>query len=158
MAKGLGPGSGHIIEFGPGTGSITRALLASSIPPERLTLFELDSELADHLRKTLPAAVTIHCAPAQESIRLMDGLLPRGAAAVISGLPLLSIPTPVLCEIMQAAFALLAPAAPFVQFTYGPRPPLPEHLIADLGLSVERGERVLFNLPPARVYRFRRPA
>jgi phosphatidylethanolamine/phosphatidyl-N-methylethanolamine N-methyltransferase len=85
----------------------------------------------------------------------MQGRLPGGAAAVISGLPLLSIPTPVLRDIMTAAFALLAPGAPFVQFTYGPRRPLPDDLISELGLSVEKGARVLRNLPPARIYRFR---
>jgi len=42
-----------------------------------------------------------------------------------------------------------------VQFTYGPRPPLPEDLIAALNLTVEKGDRVLRNLPPARIYRFR---
>jgi len=82
-------------------------------------------------------------------------MLPMGAAAVISGLPLLSMPNGVRRDIVTSAFALLAPDAPFVQFTYGPRPPLPDDLIAAMGLSVEKGARILRNLPPARIYRFR---
>jgi len=155
MAAGFGPDTGPVVEFGPGTGSITRALLKCGLPPERLTLFELDGALADHLAKTLPGAVTIHRAPAQDAVALMQGRLPVGAAAVISGLPLLSMPNAVRRDIVIAALALLAPGAPLVQFTYGPRPPLPEDLIAALNLTVEKGDRVLRNLPPARIYRFR---
>ena len=155
MASGFGPDTGPVVEFGPGTGSITRAILASGLPPEHLTLFELDGELVTHLRTTLPDGVTIHRAPAQAAVNLMQGRLPQGAAAVISGLPLLSMPNDVRRDIVTAAFALLAPGAPLVQFTYGPRPPLPDDLIATMGLSIEKGARVLRNLPPARIYRFR---
>jgi len=158
MAEGFGLHTGPVVEFGPGTGSITRAILASGLPPENLTLFELDGELACHLRTTLPAAVTIHVAPAQDAVALMRGRLPRGAAAVISGLPLLSMPNEVRRDIVVAALALLAPGAPLVQFTYGPRPPLPDDLIAALDLTVEKGVRILRNLPPARIYRFRQAA
>ncbi|WP_126623166.1 class I SAM-dependent methyltransferase [Oceaniglobus ichthyenteri] len=156
MAAGIGPHTGPMVEFGPGTGRITRAILETGLPPDRLTLFELDRELAAHLGATLPPAVTIHQQPAQTAPDLMRASMPKGAAAVISGLPLLSMPNAVRHEIVMAAFKLLAPGAPLVQFTYGPRPPLPADLIAELDLRVEKGARVLRNLPPARVYRFYR--
>ncbi|GAB1362755.1 hypothetical protein MASR1M32_19910 [Rhodobacter sp.] len=75
---------------------------------------------------------------------------------VISGLPLLSMPEAVREGIVGAAFELLAPRGAFVQFTYGPRPPLPAEQIALLRLKVNRGFKVWANLPPATVYRFRR--
>lgn len=152
MAEGFGPASGDLVEFGPGTGSLSRALLRAGVPPHRLTLFELDGELVDFLRATLPSGVTVHNAPAQAAPDLMQG---RRVDGVVSGLPLLSLPGAVRSDVMRAAFDMLAPGAPMVQFTYGARAPVPSDTIAALGLQVERGRRVLFNLPPARIYRFR---
>lgn len=151
MTLGLGPLSGRVVEFGPGTGRFTEAILARGVPPENLTLFELDGEFVDYLRGRFPG-VTVHQAPAQEAAALVE----PGVQVVISGLPLLSMPEEVRTGIVRAAFEVLAPRGRFVQFTYGPRPPLPPEVIAALGLSVNKGHKVWANLPPARVYRFRR--
>lgn len=151
MTLGLGPHSGQVVEFGPGTGRFTEAILARGVPPRNLTLFELDEEFAAYLRQKFPG-VTVHQAPAQEAARLVKGK----AGVVISGLPLLSMPEAVREGIVAAGFEILAPRGRFVQFTYGPRPPLPPEQIAALGLTVDKGFKVWANLPPARVYRFRR--
>ena len=151
MTLGLGPKSGRVVEFGPGTGRFTEAILARGVPPENLTLFELDEEFVAWLRQKFPG-VTVHQLPAQEAARLV----PPDVGTVISGLPLLSMPPEVREGIVGAAFAILAPRGRFVQFTYGPRPPLPPEQIASLGLTVDKGFKVWANLPPARVYRFRR--
>lgn len=151
MTLGLGPKSGPVVEFGPGTGRFTEAILARGVPPENLTLFELDEEFVDYLRLKFPG-VTVHLLPAQEAARLVA----PGVATVISGLPLLSMPPEVREGIVGAAFAILAPRGRYVQFTYGPRPPLPAETIATLGLTVNRGHKIWANLPPATVYRFRR--
>lgn len=153
MTRGLGPDSGRIAEFGPGTGALTRAILGRGVRPADLDLFEMNPVFADHLRGAFPG-VTVHTAPAQEISRLCA----PGFSTVISGLPLLSIPEPIQKQIFEAAFASLAPGGRFVQFTYGPRPPLVEHLRAALDLAVERGPKVWANLPPARVYVYLRAA
>lgn len=152
MAAGLGPPTGRVVEFGPGTGSLTRAILARGVAPADLTLFELDATFATALRGRFPG-VAIHNAPADRA----PDLIAPGVGAVVSGLPLLSMPEPVCAAIVGAAFRLLAPGAPFIQFTYGSKPSVPAAIIADLGLRVERRALVLLNLPPARVYRFTRP-
>jgi phosphatidylethanolamine/phosphatidyl-N-methylethanolamine N-methyltransferase len=151
MTLGLGPTSGPVVEFGPGTGRFTEAILARGVPPENVTLFELDEEFVDYLRKTFPG-VTVHKLPAQEAARL----IPPGVSTVISGLPLLSMPPDVREGIVNAAFAILAPRGHYVQFTYGARPPLPPETVESLGLKVNKGHKVWANLPPATVYRFRR--
>lgn len=151
MTLGLGPKSGPVVEFGPGTGRFTEAILARGVPPANVTLFELDEEFVDYLRQKFPG-VTVHQLPAQDAARL----IPVGVSTVISGLPLLSMPEDVRHGIVGAAFAILAPRGHYVQFTYGPRPPLPPETIASLGLKVNRGHKVWANLPPATVYRFRR--
>jgi phosphatidylethanolamine/phosphatidyl-N-methylethanolamine N-methyltransferase len=151
MTLGLGPQSGRVVEFGPGTGRFTEAILARGVAPENLTLFELDQEFVAHLRQKFPG-VTVHQAPAQDAAHLVH----HGVGAVISGLPLLSMPDEVRTGIVAAAFAILAPRGRYMQFTYGPRPPLPPETIAELGLVVNKGHKIWANLPPARVYRFRR--
>ncbi|MFM7335176.1 MAG: class I SAM-dependent methyltransferase [Tabrizicola sp.] len=151
MTLGLGLTSGPVVEFGPGTGRFTEAILARGVPPENVTLFELDEEFVTYLRQKFPG-VTVHQLPAQEAARLV----PAGVSTVISGLPLLSMPEDVRKGIVSAAFAILAPRGRYVQFTYGPRPPLPPETISALGLTVNKGHKVWANLPPATVYRFRR--
>jgi phosphatidylethanolamine/phosphatidyl-N-methylethanolamine N-methyltransferase len=151
MTLGIGPQTGRVVEFGPGTGRFTEALLARGLPAANLTLFELDEEFVTYLRARFPG-VTVHQAPAQEATQLME----PGVQVVISGLPLLSMPEEVRQGIVRAGFDVLAPRGRFVQFTYGNRPPLPADDIAKLGLTVNKGQKIWANLPPARVYRFRR--
>ena len=151
MAEGLGPHTGRVVEFGPGTGRLTQAILDAGVAPSHLALFELDSDFVRHLHQKFPG-VAVHHLPADHA----DEIVPPGVGAVVSGLPLLSMPAPVREAIVAAAFRLLAPGAPFIQFTYGPVPPLPPETLAALGLRVEPGRKVWLNAPPARVYRFYR--
>jgi phosphatidylethanolamine/phosphatidyl-N-methylethanolamine N-methyltransferase len=151
MAEGLGPATGRVVEFGPGTGKLTRAILDSGVASGDLTLFELDPGFITHLRRDFPG-VTVHHLGADRA----DEMLAPGVGAVVSGLPLLSMPAPVREAILGAAFRLLAPGAPFIQFTYGPKPPVPPESLLKLGLRVKAGRKVWANLPPARVYRFYR--
>jgi phosphatidylethanolamine/phosphatidyl-N-methylethanolamine N-methyltransferase len=151
MTLGLGPQSGKVVEFGPGTGRFTEAILARGVRPEDLILFELDEEFVAYLREKFPG-VTVHQAPAQEAAQLGSGAV----GTVISGLPLLSMPPEVREGIVGAAFQILAPRGRYVQFTYGNRPPLPPETITGLNLTVDKGLKIWANLPPARVYRFRK--
>ncbi len=151
MAEGLGPQTGRVVEFGPGTGRLTRAILAAGVAPSDLSLFELDADFITHLGTHFPG-VAVHHLGADRA----DEVVAPGVGAVVSGLPLLSMPSMVREAIVSAAFRILAPGAPLIQFTYGPKPPLPADSIAALGLRVEAGRKVWANLPPARVYRFTR--
>ena len=150
MTAGLGPDSGPVVEFGPGSGSLTRAILARGVRPENLTLFELDAAFVSDLRQRFPG-VTVHHAPADAAAELVT----PGVSAVISGLPLLSMPFDVCRGIVGSAFQILRSGAPYVQFTYGSKPSVPPEIIADLGLGVEQKACVWANLPPARVHYFR---
>lgn len=151
MAEGLGPQTGRVVEFGPGTGRLTRAILDAGVPPHQLDLFELDSDFVYHLKLRFPG-VAVHHLGADQA----DKIVQPGVGAVISGLPLLSMPSEVREAIVGAAFRVLAPGAPLIQFTYGPVPPVPADTLAKLGLRVEAGAKIWLNLPPARVYRFYR--
>lgn len=150
MARGLDPEGGAVIELGAGTGNITRAILAAGIAPEAIHSIEMNPVFCDHLRARHPK-VNVHEMSACDVADL--GL--RNVQAVISGLPLLSMPEAVQRAIVAGSFACLAPNEPYVQFTYGPMPPILSSLRRDLGLTWDQSGVVWKNLPPARVYRFR---
>lgn len=57
-------------------------------------------------------------------------------------------------RIVEDSFALLAPNAPFIQFTYGPASPIPRRRLRVQG-EVKR--RIFNNLPPASVWLYYRP-
>ena len=59
MAAGFGAKTGPVVEFGPGTGQLTRGILAAGVPPTDLTLIEMSADFARHLASEF-AGVTVH--------------------------------------------------------------------------------------------------
>jgi phosphatidylethanolamine/phosphatidyl-N-methylethanolamine N-methyltransferase len=143
--------TGPVIELGAGTGKITQALLEAGVAPEDLHAFELNPEFVDCLQTQFPQ-VHIHHAMAQDMGQLP---LPQ-VRAVVSGLPLLSFPKSAQMAILRASFRAMGPMGVFIQFTYGPNPPVAERVRNALGLRWSKSEKIWGNLPPARVYAFRR--
>ena len=70
-----------------------------------------------------------------------------------SGLPLVTKPMRMRLRLIRDAFDLMLPGAPFVQFTYSVASPLPRRLG---GFTVEKSERIWMNIPPARVWVYRK--
>ena len=147
---------GHVIELGAGTGEVTKALLAAGIAPERLALVERDPELAAFLRRHFRGPRIIE-GDAARLQRLLAGAGVANVAAVVSGLPLLSLPGDVVTGIVHGVFDALPRGAALVQFTYGPAPPVPKALRESLHLVGAHGRRIWRNVPPAVVWTFRRP-
>ena len=85
--------------------------------------------------------------------RLLESLLLQPAAAFVSGLPLITKPMKMRWRLIRDAFDLMLPGAPFVQFTYSVASPLPRRLG---GFTAEASERIWMNMPPARVWVYRR--
>lgn len=153
----LGTRQGHVVELGAGTGEVTKALLAAGIPARRLALVERDPELAVFLRRHFPGQQIVEGDAARLPRLISDhGLAP--IAAVVSSLPLLSLPAEVVNGIVGGVFESLPRGGALVQFTYGPKPPVPRALRERLHLVGTHGKRVWRNVPPAVVWTFRRPA
>ena len=76
--------------------------------------------------------------------------------AVVSSLGFLSMPPILVEQIVAAAFACLPSDGVLVQFTYGPKCPVPQTTLNRLGLKARRVDFTLMNLPPASVYVLRR--
>jgi phosphatidylethanolamine/phosphatidyl-N-methylethanolamine N-methyltransferase len=144
--------SGPVVELGPGTGAITSALIARGIDQKRLVLLEYNPGFCALLRDRYPLAKVVQ----GDAYRLRDTLwnvLGAPATAIVSGLPLVTKPMLTRLKLIRDAFAALAPGAPFVQFTYSVAPPIPKSLP---GVSTEASERIWMNLPPARVWVYRK--
>ena len=154
MARYVDPDDdGPVIELGPGTGPVTEALVEHGVDPARLVLVEFNPTFCQLLRKRFPQAEVVQ----GDAYRLRDTLSGYGrhqVSAVVSGLPLMTKPRVTRLRLLSDALALLKPDAPFVQFTYAVVPPISKLA----GLTVEASERIWRNMPPARVWVYRRPA
>jgi len=153
MADYVDPHSeGPIIELGPGTGPVTEALVAHGIDPARLVLVEFDPTFCRILRKRYPQATVVQ-GDAYRLRTLLTSVLRHPAAAVVSGLPLFTKPLKMRLRLLQEAFGLMAAGAPFVQFTYAAYSPIPRRLER---VKSEASERIWSNIPPARVWVYRK--
>ena len=152
MARYVDPQSnGPVIELGPGTGPVTEALVQRGVDPARLILVEFNPDFCRLLRTRYPAATVVQ-GDAYRLRRLLETFVREPAAAVVSGLPLVTKPLRTRLRLISDAMGLLAPGAPFVQFTYAMVPPIPKALS---GIKAEASELIWLNLPPARVWVYR---
>jgi phosphatidylethanolamine/phosphatidyl-N-methylethanolamine N-methyltransferase len=143
---------GPVIELGPGTGPVTEALVEHGVAASRLVLVEFNPEFCRLLRTRFPDATVIR-GDAYSLRRVMGSMLSQPAAAVVSGLPLVTKPVRTRVRLIHEAFRLMLPGAPFVQFTYAMMPPIPKSLAS---VSTEASERIWMNMPPARVWVYRK--
>jgi phosphatidylethanolamine/phosphatidyl-N-methylethanolamine N-methyltransferase len=144
--------SAPVVELGPGTGAITNALIEHGVDQKRIVMVEYNPGFCALLRDRYPQATVVQ----GDAYALRDTLwnvLGMPASAVVSGLPLVTKPMLTRLKLIRDAFSVLAPAAPFVQFTYSVVPPIPKSLP---GVSTEASERIWMNLPPARVWVYRK--
>jgi phosphatidylethanolamine/phosphatidyl-N-methylethanolamine N-methyltransferase len=153
MARYVDPNStGPVVELGPGTGPVTEALVEAGVEPSRLVLVEFNPAFCHLLRSRYPDATLVQ-GDAYSMRRLLETLLLQPAAAVVSGLPLITKPIKTRLRLLRDAFDLMVPGAPFVQFTYSVASPVPKWLG---GFTAEASERIWMNLPPARVWVYRK--
>jgi phosphatidylethanolamine/phosphatidyl-N-methylethanolamine N-methyltransferase len=156
MANYVDPAaSGPIVELGPGTGPVTEALLERGIDPARLTLVEYDPQFCRLLSQKFPGVQVVQ-GDAYNLDQTLAGVLKEPAAAFVSGLPLFNKPLKMRLDLLDQAFGLMKPNAPFVQFTYHAISPIPR---SHGHVRSEASGRVWRNFPPARVwvYRLGRP-
>jgi phosphatidylethanolamine/phosphatidyl-N-methylethanolamine N-methyltransferase len=152
MARYVDPqSSGPVVELGPGTGPVTAALVEHGIDPARLILVEFNPAFCQLLRMRYPTATVVQ-GDAYRLRRLLENTVHDPAAAIVSGLPLVTKPPRTRLRLIADAMALLKPGAPFVQFTYAMVPPISK---AFSGLHTECSELIWLNLPPARVWVYR---
>ncbi|UTD30271.1 class I SAM-dependent methyltransferase [Bradyrhizobium sp. WD16] len=153
MANYVDPHSdAPVIELGPGTGAITNALIERGVDQKRLVLVEYNPSFCALLRERYPQARIVQGDAYALRSSLWD-VMTMPASAVVSGLPLVTKPMRTRLKLIRDAFVALKPGAPFIQFTYSVTPPIPKSLS---GVHTEASDRIWMNLPPARVWVYRK--
>jgi phosphatidylethanolamine/phosphatidyl-N-methylethanolamine N-methyltransferase len=154
MASYVDPqAEGPVVEIGPGTGPVTEALIERGVDEGRLILVEYSPEFCELLRRRFPRATVIE-GDAYALSTTLSGHLTEKASAVVSSLPLFNKPPPERTALVQDAFAnVMKAGAPFIQFTYAVISPVPRK---GSGLKAQVSDWVLRNIPPARVWVYRR--
>lgn len=141
-----------VLELGPGTGSITSALLERLQDPSRLVLVEYDAGFHTRLAALYPG-VTIRRGDAFDLDCTLGPGCPRLYGAIVSGLPLLNFPPAMRAKLLRDCFALLDDGGVFIQFSYGLKPPV--RPVSGL-YAVKTGGWMARNVPPARVHVYSR--
>ena len=139
-----------VVELGAGTGAVSRALLGAGLPPARLALVEIVTEMAEHLRAALPGAHVL-CGDAFDLPRVLPPAWHGRIGTVICGIPLVLLPLEQQRRFVEAVEAV-APGRGFLLYTYCITSPLPWRKLA---LSARREAWTPLNLPPASVWRYR---
>ncbi len=144
-----------IVELGPGTGVLTRELVRR-FPRHHLVTVEFNPVFAERLRREMPEVETVTgCASRLRPILADLGIATEDVGAVVSGLPLLSLPRDLRLAIVDSVSDILSPGRRFVQFTYSKRA---WRRNAPVGFRLEKTRRVWLNVPPACVLPFTRIA
>ena len=139
---------GQIIELGPGTGSITHALLEAGIAEDRLVLVEYSQDFYDLLKARFPKAKVIR-GDAFAISQIVEEHLDTPPAAIVSGLPLFNQPLARRIALVNDAMKVLARGGSYIQFSYHILPPVRR----GSGSFILRGtRRVWRNIFPARVW------
>lgn len=146
-----------IVEFGPGTGAFTRAILASAAPTAAFLAIERNPTLARILQEELPG-VRVH----HDSVENLGAILGEAGIAkvdcILSGLPWAAFSEELQDRLLDEVCSTLAPGGRFVTFAYL------QGLLLPAGRRFARKIRGRFgrvtkspvvwrNLPPAFVYR-----
>lgn len=151
----------RVVELGPGTGVVTQALFDAGFSNRHLNLIEYCPKFCEHLESRYPGLPVLQgdAYDLQESLSAEHGFLNKTETSrhvvdgIISSLPLLTRPERERRAFLAEALDLLKPGAPLVQFSYGLAAPVKPK---NRAISVFSSEWIWKNLPPARVWVYRK--
>ena len=137
-----------IIEYGPGTGNITRVLLNKMRPDAKLIVFEINHNFIEGLKMIDDKRLTIFNCPAEKAKDILAEYHFGAPDYVVSSLPLTLIPNSTVTRILSGTYSLLKTGRPMIQFQYSP---------SSLGRFKRMFDKVEvkfapINVPPALVY------
>ncbi len=116
-----------VLEVGPGTGVITKAILGRGVKPSDLYVVEYSSDFVGHLRRNYPDVNVIE----GDGFNLDQTLGDKHDMeydCVVSGVPLLNFPVQRRVAYLENLLKRIPHGRPVVQLTYGPKSPIPPGL------------------------------
>jgi phosphatidylethanolamine/phosphatidyl-N-methylethanolamine N-methyltransferase len=154
MATVVNPDSGlPVLELGPGTGVITKAILETGLAPSNLWCIEYSQDFVEHLRRDYPG-VNIVQGDAFNLDETLGDQRDMTFDSIVSGVPLLNFPVPQRVAYVEDLLDRIPVGRPIVQLTYGPKSPVPPGMG---NYTVEHFDFIIRNLPPTQLWIYRRP-
>ncbi|MBA5802019.1 MULTISPECIES: phospholipid N-methyltransferase PmtA [Rhizobium] len=153
MASVIDTNSGlPVLELGPGTGAITKAILGRGVRPENLVAIEYSTDFHQHLLRTYPGVHFIN-GDAFDLKTTLGDYGDRTFDCVISCIPLLNFPMAMRVSLLENLLDRLPAGRPVVQISYGAISPIAAN--ADR-YSIHHFDFVVRNIPPAQLWIYRR--
>jgi phosphatidylethanolamine/phosphatidyl-N-methylethanolamine N-methyltransferase len=154
MASVIDTTSGFpVLELGPGTGVVTKAILERGVSPNKLVCVEYSDDFVSHVRRLFPGVNVIQ-GDAFDLDSTLGPLADQTFDCVVSGIPLLNFPMPERVALIEDLLGRIPAGRPVVQITYGPRSPVAP---GRGNYVVEKLDFVVRNIPPAHLWLYRRP-
>ena len=141
-----------VLELGPGTGAITKAILAHGIKPEKLVAIEYSTDFYEHLVRLYPGVNFIN-GDAFDLDRTLGVFKDQTFDSVISGIPLLNFPMQARIALLESLLDRMPAGRPVVQISYGAVSPIVAN--ADR-YSIHHFDFIVRNIPPAQLWIYRR--
>lgn len=143
-----------VVELGPGSGGTTQAILDALPDDATFLAIELNPDFVSLLKSNTDSRLIVHHGNAEQieqAIALYDIARPD---VVVSGIPFSTMSSNLALRILHSIWSCLVPGGHFVAYQFRGR-------VADLGrefLGTPEIKVELLNVPPVRVYNWRKPS
>ncbi|ABR62358.1 methyltransferase domain-containing protein [Sinorhizobium medicae] len=153
MASVVDPDSGlPVLELGPGTGVITKAILERGIEPEKLISIEYSTDFYNQLKAQFDGVQFIN-GDAFDLDRTLGSLKDQQFDSVISAVPLLNFPMHRRVELLEDLLSRIPFGRPVIQISYGPMSPV---VAVPDSYRIQHFDFVVRNIPPAQLWVYRK--
>ncbi|MBY5408170.1 methyltransferase domain-containing protein [Rhizobium leguminosarum] len=141
-----------VLELGPGTGAITKAILGRGVRPENLIAIEYSTDFHKHLQRSYPGVHFIN-GDAFDLQTTLGNFTSLTFDSVVSGIPLLNFPMAKRISLLESLLDRLPAGRPMVQISYGAISPIaanPDRY------HIQHFDFVMRNIPPAQLWIYKR--
>jgi phosphatidylethanolamine/phosphatidyl-N-methylethanolamine N-methyltransferase len=153
MASVVDPSSGlPVLELGPGTGVITKQILARGVAPEKIVSVEYSRDFYERLVEDYAGVNFIH-GDAFDLETTLGAHAGQTFDSVISAVPLLSFPMEARIRLIDDLLSRIPAGRPVIQITYGPVSPV---IAKPDRYHIQHFDFIVRNIPPAQLWIYRR--
>lgn len=153
MASVIEPKSGlPVLELGPGTGVITKQILARGVPAEKIVSVEYSEDFYRRLVEDYAGVNFIH-GDAFDLKNILGNFAEKTFDCVISAVPMLSFPMEARIQLLEDLLSRIPEGRPVVQITYGPVSPI---IAKPDRYHIQHFDFVVRNIPPAQLWIYRK--
>lgn len=141
-----------VLELGPGTGVITKQILARGVPAEKIVSVEYSEDFYRRLVEDYAGVNFIH-GDAFDLKNILGGFADQTFDCVISAVPMLSFPMEARIQLLEDLLSRIPEGRPVVQITYGPVSPI---IAKPDRYHIQHFDFVVRNIPPAQLWIYRK--